>query len=90
MLGFYWASLILVHANRLTIVKHKKIWNWILSVSFLGSGSLGLLLAFLIDRKLSIAWYKNILWFHVEFGIVMALVAIFHFGWHLRYFFPKK
>jgi hypothetical protein len=50
------------------------------------SGILGLILAFSIDQKLSIIWYLPMLWWHVELGIVMALVAVIHATWHLSYY----
>jgi len=53
---------------------------------FLISALLGLLLAISLDNKISLSWYQDILWVHVEMGIAMAMIALFHFTWHLRYF----
>lgn len=82
----YFLSLFLVKTKKINLIIHRRIWNIILLISFLISGILGLILAFSIDQKLTISWYQPFLWFHVEFGIVMALVSIFHTFWHLPYF----
>ena len=43
-------------------------------------------MAFLINYKINISWYSNFLWIHVEFGIAMATISIFHILWHLKYY----
>lgn len=86
LLVVYSISYILAKTNRITLVTHKMIWNYILLVSFLLAGLIGLILAFLIDYKYSIVWYRQALWTHVEFGIAMTIVAIFHIIWHLNYY----
>lgn len=65
---------------------HRQLWNMILLVFFLISGLLGLLLAFAIDQKMPLLQYRTILWIHVEAGIIMAIVSIFHTLWHIPYF----
>jgi hypothetical protein len=89
----YFFSGYLVKSQKISPITHRRFWNIILLVSFLISGIIGLILAVFIDLKLSIFWYQSILWVHVEFGIIMALVSIFHIFWHLPYFlsvFKKK
>ena len=75
-------------ANRKIMRKqtHRRIWNMVLLITFLTSGLLGLLLAVQINYHFGIDWYQTLLFLHVEFGIGMALVSIFHVLWHLRYF----
>ncbi|MDD4938499.1 MAG: hypothetical protein PHX34_05865 [Candidatus Shapirobacteria bacterium] len=82
----YFLSLFLVKKNKFNQINHRRFWNIILLVTFLVSGLLGLILAFSIDQKISLNWYQPFLWLHVEFGIIMALVSIFHIFWHLSYF----
>ncbi|MFA5025514.1 MAG: hypothetical protein WC503_03355 [Candidatus Shapirobacteria bacterium] len=84
--SMYFGSLYLVKIKKIDLFKQRQFWNVVLLISFLVSGILGLILAFLIDQKMSIAWYLPMLWWHVETGIVMALIAIFHAIWHLGYF----
>jgi len=82
----YFISTYLVKLKKISLISHRQFWNIILLISFLISGILGLILAIFIDLKLSISWYQSILWIHVETGIVMALVSIFHLLWHLPYY----
>lgn len=84
--GCYFFSNYLVKIKKISLITNRRFWNIVLLISFLISGILGLLLAMFIDLKLSISWYQPALWFHVEFGIIMALVAIFHTFWHLPYY----
>ena len=91
ILSTYGLSALLVNLKKITLLKHRRFWNYLLLISFLISGLLGLLLAVLIEYKLSVAWYREFLWFHVEFGIAMAVLSIIHIIWHWRYFkFRKK
>jgi spermidine synthase len=85
----YAVSIFSVKRGRLALFAHRRLWNHILLITFVLSGLLGLVLAFLIDFKLSISWYREFLWLHVEFGIVMAFVAFFHICWHWRYFLRR-
>lgn len=89
IVSVYIFSLVLVKYKRISLFVHKKIWNYILLITFLVSGFLGLTLTFLIDYKMSIAWYRQFLWLHVEFGVVMAFVSVFHLLWHRQYYLGK-
>lgn len=86
VLVIYFISSYLVRRNILSLVFHRRFWNTVLLFSFLVSGVLGLILAVSIDYKLSLEWYSTFLWLHVETGIVMALISIFHLAWHLPFF----
>jgi len=65
---------------------HRKIWNVILLVSALVSVLMGLILVLNIDFNTGISLPFNIIFWHVEAGIAMSVVAIFHIVWHWRYF----
>lgn len=82
----YLISIFLIKKGKIELYKQKRFWNIVLLVSFLISGILGLILAFSIDHKLSIAWYRPMLWWHVEAGIVLGVVSIIHIIRHWRYF----
>ena len=84
--GAYFFTQYLAKIKKISLIQHRQLWNIILLISFIITGILGLILAMFIDLKWSILWYRSALWFHVEFGIVMALVSIFHTLWHLPYF----
>jgi len=86
ILSLYLFSYLLSKKKKISLLTHRRFWNIILLLSFLTSGLIGLILAFSIDQKLSISWYLPFLWLHVEAGIIMAIISIFHILWHLPYF----
>jgi len=86
IIGFYSLTWILAKFKKIKLASHRKLWNILLLVSFLVSGLIGILLAVLLDLNLSVNWYRSFLWLHVEFGIVMGVIAVFHFLWHSRYY----
>lgn len=65
---------------------HRKLWNVILLISFMVSGLLGLMLVVQINYDVMGEWYSTFMWLHVDFGIVMAIISIFHILWHTKYF----
>lgn len=64
---------------------HRKIWNVVLLVSMV-SALLGLFLILSIDFNINITLPFNILFWHVEAGIALGIVGVFHILWHWRYF----
>ncbi len=83
---FYLTSLILSKKKKITAVKHRKIWNLLLLITFLVSGILGILLVLKVSFGIEIPSYSDALFFHVEFGIAMTFISIFHILWHWKYF----
>ncbi len=65
---------------------HRQIWNTGLLLTFFITAVLGLLLAVQVNFKLEIPWIKELLVWHVDFGIGMSIVAVFHFTWHWSYY----
>ncbi|MDD4785072.1 MAG: hypothetical protein PHH12_01275 [Candidatus Shapirobacteria bacterium] len=82
----YLISFLLVKNKKISPTTQRRFWNIILLISFLISGTIGLILAILIDLKISILWYQNLLSLHVKTGTIMALVSLFHLFWHLPYY----
>ncbi len=82
----YLISFILVKTNQWTKVTHRKVWNVALTVTFLVSCLLGLLLAIFIHHGYRPECYITLLKLHVWFGIAMTVIAFFHALWHLNYF----
>lgn len=74
---------------KLLIIKrnlHQKIWNVILLITFLIVAILGLLLAGQVNYKWEIQNIDKIVNWHVNFGIALAAVSIFHLLWHWSYY----
>ncbi len=82
----YAMSLVLSKTKMISTVTHKKLWNVILLITFLLSGITGLLLTIQIDNPALISLPQNFLFLHVEFGVAMALISIFHIIWHWPYY----
>ena len=86
LVASYLTSLILSKTKKIKAVQHRKIWNLLLMITFLVSGILGILLVLKVSFGIEIPSYSNALFFHVEFGIAMTFISIFHIIWHWKYF----
>jgi cytochrome bd-type quinol oxidase subunit 2 len=82
----YFTSWILVKFNKMKKMNQRKIWNIALTVTFLISAILGLVLAIQIENKMTNSWFTAFLWWHVEAGIAMTIIAIMHLIWHINYY----
>lgn len=85
----YSVTFVLAKMKRIPLVLHRKIWNYVLLISFIVSGVLGLLLTFRISTGINIPLPFNMLFWHVEGGIVMGIISVFHVLWHTRYFVSR-
>jgi len=79
----------------ITSFNHKKFWNVLLTLTFLASGILGILLILRINLGIIIPLPFNMLFWHVDIGIAMFVICIFHIIWHWPYYkaifsFKKK
>ncbi len=66
---------------------HRRIWNYILLITFLISALSGLFIALQINYKWEISWIDPFLKWHVDFGIALSFTGFFHFLWHWNYYF---
>ncbi|MBU1445723.1 hypothetical protein KKD70_00470 [Patescibacteria group bacterium] len=82
----YVVSHILSKKGIISIAKHRFFWNILLLISFLVLGILGILLVIKINFGIAILLPFNVLFWHVEAGIAMTVISIFHILWHLSYF----
>ncbi len=82
----YLISLLLVKKNIITKKLNHKIWNTALALAFLVSGILGMVLVFWINYDIRPDCYMTVKILHVEFGIAMAVITIFHLLWHFNYY----
>lgn len=86
MIGLYIGTYILVKIKIIKKQTHRKIWNIGLTLSFLISGILGLVLVFFVQYDYIPSYYLDFMILHVDFGVAMAVIAIFHALWHLNYY----
>lgn len=82
----YFITHILSKKKIISVVNHRKIWNFLLLITFLISGLLGILLIIEINFGIKFSLPFNSLFWHVEIGIAMFVISIFHTLWHWAYF----
>jgi hypothetical protein len=75
----YLLSYTLYRADLIKKSLHVNIWNFIIGISFFISGLAGFILLILMDLGISLPVSPQLLYWHVEFGITVAIVTIFHF-----------
>ena len=64
----------------------KQIWSLVLVGSFLFVGISGIILSILADFNLVLPLDFNLLFWHVEFGIILAITIILHIHIHFKRF----
>ena len=82
----YAVSFVLYKTKRIKIHIHRKIWNVMLLATFLITGIFGLVLTIQLDYALPFTLPFNLLFWHVEAGVAMTLISLFHIGWHFNYY----
>jgi len=82
----YLVTWVLSNRKVISIKLHRRIWNVVLLIVLVVSGLLGIYLILEIDFNVHLALPIDPLFWHVEAGIAMAMVAVFHIAWHWRYF----
>ena len=67
---------------RLNLIKksiHVNIWNMIIGLAFLISAGAGFILLIMLELGLTLPISQPLLYWHVELGVTLVLVTIFHF-----------
>ena len=82
----YLISLLFYRIGIYSLSLHRKIWNSLLALAFLFTALAGIFMALQVNYKWDIPFIKTILRWHVEVGICLGLIGIFHFIWHISYF----
>jgi hypothetical protein len=77
-IALYCLTWILSAKKIIKTLLHRKIWNIVLLVSALVSALLGIILVLNIDFNTHIVPPFNTLFWHVEAGVALAVVAVFH------------
>ena len=86
LLFAYGVSFALYRTKRMRVATHRKIWNVMLLATFLLCGLIGLVLAVGVARNPPLELPTWLLVWHVEMGIAMCFISLFHVGWHLKYY----
>ena len=86
LLVLYLISHFLAKAGIITRTTHRRTWNVILLLAFLGTAVLGILLTIQINYKLDWSFVDTALKWHVNFGIALSLIAVIHFIRHFDYY----
>jgi spermidine synthase len=89
LLMFYGISLLFNNLGIISRPAHRKIWNYLLLATFITTAVLGILMAIQVNYKMEVPWTEKVLKWHVNFGIAMSGVGMFHFLWHWGYYLPK-
>ena len=84
-IGLYALTSILVKAGVLKKTTHRKIWNILLLITALASCLLGFFLVLQINYGWKMDWLWTVKYYHVQFGIAMTIIAMFHIFWHMNY-----
>jgi spermidine synthase len=82
----YGITLLFSRKKLISVASHRKIWNILLLVTFLASAGFGTLLVIRLNTGWEFELPFNMLYWHVEAGVAMFLIALFHIAWHWRYF----
>ncbi len=82
----YILGIILVKKEKITLRNYRKLWNILLLITFLISGLLGVLLIIQINFGITISLPFNIIFWHVEMGVAMFAISLFHIIWHWPYY----
>ncbi|MGC9367030.1 MAG: hypothetical protein ACP5FK_08325 [bacterium] len=88
----YLISRLLCKKSILSSSAHKKIWNFLLFIFFIICSLSSIFLIVQINFQLVLNLPFNLLFIHVESGIAMMIISIFHITWHGSYIkkFLKK
>jgi hypothetical protein len=79
VIGGYLFTYSLYRLNLTRKSLHINIWNLIIGVAFIISAGAGFLLLILLDFGIALPISPQLLYWHVELGITLALVTLFHF-----------
>lgn len=85
-LGLYALSFLLMKIGCLPKVYHRRIWNVLLLIVGLISCVLGFILVIHLNYHFLGAGYITFLRYHVEAGIAMTIITLFHIAWHWQYY----
>ena len=78
-IGAYLVTYSLYNLGFIRKALHINLWNFIIVLAFLLSGGAGFLLLILMEAGITLQINPSLLYWHVEIGITLALIGLFHF-----------
>ncbi len=82
----YMVSFVLHKTKKIRVTTHRKVWNVLLLATFLITGIFGAILTIQLDYQLPFTIPFDLMFWHVEAGVAMTLISVFHVGWHFNYY----
>ena len=86
LIMLYLISYILYDSKIIRKLRYKQIWSIVLVGSLLISGITGIILVLITDYGVRLNLNFNLLFWHVETGIILAVVLFFHIHIHWKKF----
>jgi len=78
-IGGYLTTLSLYKLDLIKKAVHVNIWNFVIGLVFIISGGAGFLVLILMELGVKLPINNELMYWHVEIGITLSLIAIFHF-----------
>lgn len=78
-IGGYLFTYSLYRMNLIKRALHLNLWNLIIGLAFLISAGAGFILLLLMEFGIKMPMNPQLLYWHVEIGVTLALVTVFHF-----------
>lgn len=80
----YIGTYVLYKKHLITKALHIRIWNILILISFLIAAGIGITLIALLEYDITLSLSPKMLFWHVEGGIAMFVISIFHihFYWN--------
>lgn len=82
----YGVTFLLTKLGKISTFIHRKIWNVFLTLSFLITAILGIILILRLSYGLMPNPPFDMLFWHVETAIIFTIISIFHITWHFPYY----
>jgi hypothetical protein len=78
IIGSYLITYFLFKKGILNRTKHRRIWNLLVTLGYIGSGGTGIILAVLINLGIRTALNPSLTFWHVELSILMVVGTLIH------------
>ena len=79
IIGAYFFTHYLFSKGILKPKKHKRLWNSLLMAGCIGSSITGVLLIYMINLSVGLAYRQGLTYWHVELSLLMVIVTLIHF-----------